>query len=71
MERLMKGRTTFMIAHRLTTLMSCDLLLVIENGRLITKTWDVSAAIKNALSMGEFETINLVGRGADTHAKGW
>ena len=34
MERLMAGRTTFMIAHRLTTLDVCDMRLVMENGRL-------------------------------------
>lgn len=34
-ERLMAGRTTFMIAHRLNTLKSCDLILVLEQGRLI------------------------------------
>ena len=33
-ERLMCGRTTFMIAHRLSTLKSCDLVLVLEGGRL-------------------------------------
>src|SRR5437899_41031 len=35
MERLMNGRTTFVIAHRLTTLKNCDSLLVIEDGRLV------------------------------------
>src|SRR5437867_11844972 len=34
MERLMHGRTTFMIAHRLSTLEHSDLLLRIEGGRL-------------------------------------
>jgi ATP-binding cassette, subfamily B, bacterial len=34
-ERLMSGRTTFMIAHRLSTLKSCDIVLVLEQGRLI------------------------------------
>ena len=34
-ERLMSGRTTFMIAHRLHTLKSCDLVLVLEQGRLV------------------------------------
>ncbi len=34
MERLMRGRTTFMIAHRLGTLDNCDLRLLLENGRL-------------------------------------
>ena len=34
-ERLMSGRTTFMIAHRLSTLKSCDLVLVLDCGRLV------------------------------------
>jgi ATP-binding cassette subfamily B protein len=34
-EKLMQGRTTFMIAHRLSTLKSCDMLLRLENGRLV------------------------------------
>jgi ATP-binding cassette subfamily B protein len=34
MENLMAGRTTFIIAHRLNTIRSCDLLLVLEQGRL-------------------------------------
>lgn len=46
MERLMKGRTTFMIAHRLGTLENCDLLLVIENGKIIKETSDVSHSLK-------------------------
>ena len=32
MERLMKGRTTFVIAHRLSTIKRADRILVIENG---------------------------------------
>jgi ATP-binding cassette subfamily B protein len=50
-ERLMAGRTTFMIAHRLNTLKSCDLILVLDHGRLVeTKEstpeiwYDVAAA---------------------------
>ena len=33
-ERLMQGRTTFMIAHRLSTLENCDVMLELEHGRL-------------------------------------
>jgi ATP-binding cassette subfamily B protein len=33
-ENLMAGRTTFMIAHRLSTLKSCDLVLRLSEGRL-------------------------------------
>ena len=34
MKRLMAGRTSFMIAHRLSTLADCDLRLEIEAGRI-------------------------------------
>jgi ATP-binding cassette subfamily B protein len=44
-NRLMKNRTTFMIAHRLSTLKSCDILLRIDNGRLIFQTTDVMTEI--------------------------
>jgi ABC-type multidrug transport system fused ATPase/permease subunit len=37
LNRLMVGRTTFMIAHRLSTLHHADLILVIDNGRLVEK----------------------------------
>jgi ATP-binding cassette subfamily B protein len=49
-ERLMSGRTTFMIAHRLSTLKSCDLVLVLDQGRLVEmrecapETWAQAAA---------------------------
>jgi len=35
MERLIDGRTSFIIAHRPSTLSHCDLLLKIEHGRLV------------------------------------
>jgi ATP-binding cassette, subfamily B, bacterial len=35
MGRLARGRTTFMIAHRLSTLESCDMRLHVERGRLV------------------------------------
>ncbi len=41
MQRLMKDRTCFMIAHRLSTLRRCDLLLVLDGGRLIETGTDV------------------------------
>lgn len=49
MERLMHGRTTFMIAHRLGTLANCDARLQIEQGRLITETvrkWRTATCLK-------------------------
>jgi ATP-binding cassette subfamily B protein len=41
-ERLMCGRTTFMIAHRLSTLEKCDLRVRLENGRLVNVTSNVT-----------------------------
>ena len=35
MGQLMEGRTTFMITHRLDTLDYCNVILHIENGRLV------------------------------------
>lgn len=35
LERLMEGRTTFMIAHRLSTVRAADLILVVNHGRLV------------------------------------
>jgi ATP-binding cassette, subfamily B, bacterial len=37
MQRLMGGRTTLMIAHRLTTLESCDVRLQLEDGRIVDR----------------------------------
>lgn len=34
-ERLMQGRTTFIIAHRLSTLRHADRIMVLEHGRLV------------------------------------
>lgn len=36
MERLMTGRTTFMIAHRLSTLDICDVRILLEHGELVS-----------------------------------
>jgi ABC-type multidrug transport system fused ATPase/permease subunit len=34
LERLMHGRTTFVIAHRLSTVQQADLILVLDKGRI-------------------------------------
>jgi ATP-binding cassette subfamily B protein len=38
MERLMAGRTTFIVAHRLATLAHCDVVYAVEDGRLKSAT---------------------------------
>ena len=40
MERLMKGRTTLMITHRLDTLSTCNVILHLEGGKLVETVRD-------------------------------
>ena len=37
MDSLMKGRTTFVIAHRLSTVRNSDCIIVLEKGRIIER----------------------------------
>ncbi len=37
MDRLMKGRTVFVIAHRLSTIKNSDVIMVLEQGRIIER----------------------------------
>ena len=34
-DEMMRGRTSFVVAHRLSTIRQADLILVMENGRII------------------------------------
>ncbi len=37
MDRIMEGRTTFMIAHRLSTVRNADAIMVLEHGKIIER----------------------------------
>jgi ATP-binding cassette subfamily B protein len=37
MDALMHGRTTFVIAHRLSTVRNADCIMVLEQGRIIER----------------------------------
>ncbi len=46
LERLLAGRTTFIVAHRLSTIQAADIILVIDQGRIIERGthWDLLEA---------------------------
>jgi ATP-binding cassette subfamily B protein len=37
LEHLMQGRTTFIIAHRIQSVMNADLILVMDKGRIVQR----------------------------------
>ena len=48
MERLMQGRTTFLISHRPNAFKNCDVVLVVDNGRLVAQRSDFFALANSA-----------------------
>jgi ATP-binding cassette subfamily B protein len=46
-QRLMKGRTTLMIAHRASALRNCNIIMILEDGRVSEMTTEVSSVLSN------------------------
>ena len=59
MERLSVGRTVFIIAHRLSTLKHCDLVLGIEKGRVASIRSDVARALADTSDVVEAKLYSL------------
>ncbi len=49
LEHLTKDRTTIVIAHRLATVLSCDRILVMEQGRIVEQGTHASLAVAGGL----------------------
>jgi ATP-binding cassette subfamily B protein len=49
LERLMQGRTSFVIAHRVQSLMKADLILVFDGGRIVERGTHASLTAKEGM----------------------
>ncbi|MBZ9709108.1 ATP-binding cassette domain-containing protein [Mesorhizobium sp. ESP7-2] len=68
LERLMQGRTTIVIAHRLATVLKADRILVMDGGRIVEEGTHQSLVVKGGiyarLAKLQFETGASAFRGA-------
>jgi len=75
LQRLMKGRTTFIIAHRIQSVMNADLILVLDHGKIVQRgthetlmaqdgiyrqIYDVQARIEDELQREVGQTSQVV-----------
>src|SRR2546425_858051 len=62
-ERLMHGRTTFLITHRLSTLEHCDVRLEIEHGRLVNAVRTTQQNTSPSVIDSAASTVTMPGGG--------
>jgi ABC-type multidrug transport system, ATPase and permease components len=58
-EELMRGRTTFMIAHRLSTLRLCDMVVRLEQGRVVEISHRVTTELVPGVQSAATKTLLL------------
>jgi ATP-binding cassette subfamily B protein len=56
LERVMTGRTSLVIAHRLSTILAADVILVIDEGRLVEQGTHQELLARGGLYAGLYET---------------
>ena len=65
MDALMTGRTTFVIAHRLSTVRNADRIAVIEDGRITELGSHDQLMAKNGAYAELVRTQELIGHGKE------
>jgi ATP-binding cassette subfamily B protein len=58
-ERLMRGRTTFIVAHRMSTLEHCDAIYAVDGGRVAPASAVASARLLVNQGLGSGKAILL------------
>ena len=56
LERVMRGRTSLVIAHRLSTVLAADTILVLEGGRLVEQGTHAALLAHNGVYAGLYHT---------------
>ena len=68
LKELMKGRTTFVIAHRLSTVRQADLVVVLENGHIIEQDSHERLMSRDSVYAGMYRSQHGLPAGAVVEA---
>jgi ATP-binding cassette subfamily B protein len=70
LDRLIKGRTTFIITHRLPIIRTADLILVLQDGVLVERGTHDELMARGGVYKGLYESQLQIDQDAEMHAEG-